>query len=313
MRRIGQLITIIIISSLLLLAAEFTVRFFCPQINFQGNQRTMFVAHKFGPTMGLLPNASGKFFGKIVKTDAYGFRQMNLPPTYQQSWLFLGDSVTIGVAVDNDRIFPQLIQNEFQHIRIWNTAVIGYSALDYLSVVRNFVADHDDLERIVLFFCLNDVDGKLTLPANTSAREMALSVLRSNSKLYLGLKNIFSDRSRAYALHDIELYAENSPAIDKHLNAILQIKSIADRLGIRFMAVVIPYEYQLRVKGLRTPQARLNAFFQTHNIQSLDLYPAFAMRDSKDYYLYGDPMHLSPYGHQAVANSVIEVLRETRP
>ena len=273
----------------------------------------MFVENKFRQSMGLLPNASGVFFGKRIETDAHGFRQMNIPQAYQKSWLFLGDSVTFGVAVDGDKIFAQLIQNAFQDIRIWNTAVVGYSAIDYLNVVEGFVAERDRPERIVLFFCLNDVYGHLALPSRRSLNEAVFSFLRSNSKLYLWLKNAFADRSKAYALHDIKLYERDSAEIEKHLNAILKIQFIADKLGIRFMVVVLPYEYQLRVKGLRAPQIRLDEFFRTHHIQSLDLSAAFAMRDSRDYFLYGDPMHLSPIGHQAVANQMIEALRETRP
>lgn len=312
-RGVGHLFVIILTSLLLLIAIEFAVRFLYPQINFQGNQRAMLVENKFQQTMGLVPNASGEFFGKRIRTDAYGFRQLQTPHEYQKSWLFLGDSVTFGVAVSDDMVFSQLIQNEFQHIRIWNTAVVGYSAVDYLNVVRDFVPDHDDLAKIILYFCLNDVYGNLSLSRSASAKEMVLSFLRSNSKLYLLLKNVFTDRSKVYALNDIDFYAKHSPKIDKHLSALAEIKSIADKLAIQFIVVLLPYEYQLRSNGLRAPQVRLKEFCQTHHIQVLDLFSAFMMRDSKDYFLYGDPMHLSPYGHQAVANQMIEELKETRP
>ena len=82
--------------------------------------------NKFHQTLGHIPNSSGEVFGKEVYTDEYGFRQMNIPATYDESWLFLGDSVILGVGIDTEQIFPQLIQNKFQHIEIWNTAVVGY-------------------------------------------------------------------------------------------------------------------------------------------------------------------------------------------
>ena len=308
-RIVWYAITAILISLILLILLEFAVRILNPQINFQGVQRSMFVENKFDQTLRLKPNSSGKFFGKEFNTDKHGFRQMNTPTQYDRSWLFLGDSVTFGVAIEKEKIFPQVIQNEFRHTRIWNTAVVGYSTLDYLNVVKAFIRDHSDLEKIILFLCLNDVYGNLSLNFRVSAKEKVLSFFRSNSKLYLFLKKIFFDRSKAYALHDIGLYKEGNPAIDEYLNAMVRIKSISDKLNIKFLVVVLPYEYQLRVGGLRTPQVLLKNFFARNDIKSLDLYEDFSSLDSEDYFLYGDAMHFSHLGHTIVARKMLEVLK----
>lgn len=299
----------VLTSLFLLVAFEIAVRALFPHINYQGNQRSMFVENKFHKSMGLRENSSGKFFGKEIKTDEFGFRQMNTPLKYDKSWLILGDSVTFGVAIEKDLIFPQLIQNTFQNKRIWNTAVVGYSSLDYLNVAKDFIPEHDDLEKIILFFCLNDIYGNLSLDPDISVKEAILSFLRSNSKLYLLLKKFFFDRSKAYALHDIGLYKESNSKIIKHLKAIVKIKSIADKSNIQFLVVVLPYEYQLRVGGLKDPQIFLENFFRTNNIQTLSLYDDFSLHKSKEYFLYGDPMHLSYYGHKTVANKIIKELK----
>jgi hypothetical protein len=46
--------------------------------------------------------------------------------------------------------------------KIYNAAVIGYSALNYFDLIDAFLRDHDDIEKVILFFCLNDVYGGLT-------------------------------------------------------------------------------------------------------------------------------------------------------
>lgn len=271
---------------------------------------SLFVENKYNKTMGLAQNSSGKFFGKKIHTDEYGFRQMKSPTNYEKSWLFLGDSVTFGVGVDTEKIFPQLIQNEFQSIKIYNTAIIGYSTLNYLDVVEAFLRDHDDIEKVILFFCLNDVYGNLSLNNNNiSTKEKVLSFLRSNSKLYLLLKNIFFDRSKTYALYDIGLYKEGNSEIYKHLNAILSIKAKIDKSNINFILVILPYEYQLRMGDLKSPQVLLKKFFKDHKIKTLDIYKDFTLLNSESYYLYGDPMHLSPLGHEIVAKKMVEILR----
>ena len=222
----------------------------------------MFVENKYNKTFGLVPNSSGKFFGKKIHTDAYGFRKMNSPINHEKSWLLVGDSVTFGVGVDTKKIFAQLIQNEFQSKKIYNAAVIGYSTLNYFDLIDAFLPDHDDIEKVILFFCLNDVYGGLTLNnRNISTKEKVLSFLRSNSKLYLLLKNIFFDRSKTYALYDIGIYKEDNLEIDKYLNAILKIKAKIDKSNIDFMIVILPYEYQLRMGDLRIPQVLLSNYF----------------------------------------------------
>ena len=299
----------ILSSLLLLIALEFAVRALYPEINYQGNQKSLFMENKFDQTMGLIPNSSGEFFGNEIYTDEYGFRQMNTPTNYDKSWLFLGDSVTFGVGIETDRIFPQLIQNEFQRTKIWNTAVVGYSTLDYLDVVEAFLRDHDDIKKIIIFFCLNDVYGNLSLnPTSVSAKEMVLSFLRSNSKLYLLIKNSFFDRSKTYALYDVGFYKERNLDIERHLNAIVSIKLISDKSNIDFSVVILPYEYQLRTGGLKTPQDLLSRFFRKNNIKSFDLYEDLTLLNSDEYYLYGDAMHLSSLGHKTVADKMVEIL-----
>ena len=65
----------------------------------------MFVDNKFHQTLHLKPNSSGEFFGEEIHTDEYGFRQINTPTEYEKSWLFLGDSVAFGVAIEKDQNF----------------------------------------------------------------------------------------------------------------------------------------------------------------------------------------------------------------
>jgi lysophospholipase L1-like esterase len=293
---------------------ELVIRMIFPQINYQGIQASLFLEDRFNQTMGLVPNSSGEVFGKEVRIDQYGFRQMDSPTHYDASWLFLGDSVTFGVGIEQERIFPQLIQNHFQQTKIWNTAVAGYSTLNYLDVVRAFLRDdRNDIEKVVLFFCINDVYGNLSLkPSDASVKDQLLSFLRANSKLFLFLKKRFFDRSKAYALFDISLYAGDNPKIREHLNAVVEIKAALDKAKIDFLAVILPYEYQLRVKGLKAPQTLLNDFFAAHDIASVDLYEDFTARDSEDYFLYGDPMHLSVLGHETVAEKLVEVLKSSQ-
>jgi len=297
-------------SLLVLIAMEFAVRALFPGINYQGVQQSLFVERKFNQTMGLKSNSTGEIFGIDINTDEHGFRKMIHPDNYDKSWLLLGDSVTFGVGIATELTFPQLIQNEFARTKIWNTATVGYSTLDYLNVVDVMLRKHNDIKKVVLAFCLNDVYGNLSLnPTKTSVKEKLFSFLRSNSKLYLLIKKSFFDRSKTHALYDLGLYKDGNSDIRKHLNAITSIKSQLDESNIDFLVVILPYEYQLRVGELKAPQDLLSDFFAKHNIESIDLYEEFTELDSGALFLYGDPMHLSPLGHKVVAKKMVEILQ----
>jgi hypothetical protein len=133
--------------------------------------------------------------------------------------------------------------------------------------------------------------------------------LRLNSKLYLLLKKTFFDRSKRYALHDIEFYKKRRSDIDEQLNAIVGIKLDPDKANIDLLVVILRYEYQLRMGGLKEPQILLNSFFAKHKIEVLGLYEYFTQLNSEDYFLYGDPMHLSSVGHEVVTKRVAAVLK----
>lgn len=307
----GYTAYLIIFSVILLIVLEFIVRGVFPQINYQGIQKSMFVEKKFHKTIGLKPNSSGKFFGKKFYTDNYGFRKIhNIPLNYDKSWLFLGDSVTFGLGVSTEKTFAQLIQNEFQDKRILNSAVVGYSTINYLDIVNTFLPEHNDIEKVVLFFTLNDITDNLSLRPKNFFVKNSLDFLKVNSKLYLLLKNKLFDRSRKYALYDIGLYKEDNLNTQKYLNAIIGIKVKLDELNIDFLVVILPYEYQLRTNGFKNPQVLLKNFFAKNNINSLDLYNDFSLLDSKYYFLFGDPMHLSETGHEIAAKKLIALLNE---
>lgn len=215
------------------------------------------------------------------------------------------------MGVETEDTFAQLIQNNYPQKKIYNSAVVGYSAINYPDVVDIILKEHEEIQKVIMFFCLNDVYGNLSLKRiSIPIKERILSFLRTNSKLYLFLKKQFFDRSKAFALYDIGLYTEDNQDLIRYLDAVDQIDSTLKEKEIEFMVVILPYEYQLRLKGLTTPQEYLKKYFAEHNINAIDLFEDFSALDSEAYFLYGDPMHLSVHGHQIVAERVLRELKK---
>lgn len=321
-KRLALLLSSVIAPFSLLILLEAGTRIIKPEINFQDTERGLLRENAFGDTYGWLPNASGVCFGQRVFIDEFGFRKLSSPESPQESWLILGDSVTFGVGVETRDTYVQLLQDEHPEARIWNTAVIGYDARNYKDVFDHFTtgdASLKNLKRVILFFCLNDVDlgGQVERDlCNRSARsqltESTLSFLRRHSKLYILLKNNFSDRSRFYFTQDYQLYTDRDNGFKESMSILSEMNAYLRDRHVDFTVVILPYEYQLRTKESQNllPQKRLAAYFAGQGIAYIDAYDYFARAggEAKEDYLYADFGHFSMKGHRLVFNLLKERL-----
>lgn len=316
-KRVALLLSSLLFCVFLLLLFEVGVRLFGPTINFQGTEMSLQRQGVFGTAHGWVPNASGLCFGKQVEIDEHGFRKQNSPQEYDSSWLILGDSVTFGVGVDGDDTYIQLLQNKLQRVRLWNTSVIGYDIDNYKSVLNHFLAESQkipNIKKVILFFCLNDVDlvegNSHVQPPSSEFAGKVLSLLGRNSKSYILLKDMISDRSKFYYQHDSGLYEDSAGKFTKAMRIMSEIQAALRAKNIDFSVVILPYEYQLRTKEEQhlLPQKRLAQYFQENGIRYIDAYEYFDRSglSTKETFLYADFCHLSKTGHQVMANLLKE-------
>ena len=87
----------IVVVIALLIVSEFTIRIFFPRIQPQGTSENLIMKDEYYISTGLTPNTKGISNGKTVTVDKYGCRESSVAiDTSKNSWLFLGDSVTMG-------------------------------------------------------------------------------------------------------------------------------------------------------------------------------------------------------------------------
>lgn len=284
-----------------------------PDVNAQDTDRRLFKERGIGNSIGWTPNARGLSFGIEVSIDETGFRKITPPPSSRKTWLFLGDSVTFGVGVAEHQVFPQLIQNRLSGVRVRNSAVTGYSILNYRDVVTHMLETHQALDRVILFYTLNDAYGNLIVRQDRGVMAAPLSLLRRHSRLYILAKDLATDRSKAYFMYDYALYAEDRSEWIQAMTTISEMGRTLNRHRIPFDVVLLPYEYQLRMAGgnFLRPQRLITQALVAEKINVIDLYDDFAgkERDSRDFFLFGDPMHLSILGHQVVSDALTARLR----
>ncbi len=312
MRGIGYVVYLVATAGLLLLLAELGVRWAVPQANQADTERALFDVS--GEFVRWRPRASGISFGRSVDIDEFGFRDLGArPEAPTESWLLLGDSVTFGVGIDARDTFAGRLQAAHASVKIWNTAVVGYSLVDYWAVLQDFLATHPPPTRVLLFLCLNDpMDPQRLNPEAEGPLERALGFLRRNSRLYIVAKGVMTDRSQSYFRNDLAYYDSASPFLERAVDLLDRIHERLNQAGIPLLVVVLPYEYQLRdpTPENRLPQRMLAEQFAKLHIVSLDLYDAFAAHVGRadDLFLYRDPMHLSVSGHALVYDEITRSL-----
>jgi lysophospholipase L1-like esterase len=317
---LGSTLTIIV---LFIISIEGIVRYSYPEINNQCTAHSLWKANVFGTTEGWKPNSKGVSFGVEVDIDENGFRKHTYPEYYNESWIVLGDSVGFGVGVKGEALFSQLLQDNLNNkIRIWNTSVVGYSLREYRDVISKLISQRKDITKVILVYCLNDIyklyfpltpknqtvkeKGLLSLKKirNLSKklfRKRVLRFLKINSKLYVLLASKLKDRSKNVFLYDMNMYTSENPRLNEYLDYLMDINSVLSAAKIDFIVVVLPYEYQLRMKSdmFLRPQQVLGQFLKDNNIKYINAYDYFTQRnESGKYYLYSDGMHLSEYGHR---------------
>jgi hypothetical protein len=304
---------------------ELLVRLSLPAIQPQGTDKILYAENRYGESHGLRPCSVGCSNGALVHVDKNGFRGTSVrPDTSKASWLLLGDSVTMGIGVEEDSTFAGILQSRFRRINIFNPSMIGYNVRDYGRVFRHFIDERmNDLKirRVLLFWCLNDLysdHDAIEMPGGKIRFRIgkALNVLRAHSRFYYFLKTILFDRSKSYFFFDSRLYGDERPQLPDGIDRLLEIRRSCLQHGIAFTVVLMPYEYQLRRRNsaFREPQRIMTGEMDARGIDVLDPLPYFEASgvDSEDLYLYGDGIHLSRTGHRMAADFLWQHLHQGR-
>ncbi|MEO8398543.1 MAG: SGNH/GDSL hydrolase family protein [Ignavibacteriaceae bacterium] len=314
----------IIVVLFMIIIFELIIRFFVPEIQPQGTSEKILKENRYFTSIGLNPNSNGFSNGANVSVNKFGFRNNNIPiDTSKESWLFLGDSVTMGIGVEDDSTFSAIIQRKFSNINILNPSAIGWSVNDYKNAAKYFITKNENnlkISKIFIFYCLNDLyNSEISKEApGEYLREnfgSLLRYIRLNSRLYIFLKNLFSDRSKAYFEYDKQFYNPNNPEFENAIKTIISIDSLCARKKIQFIFVSLPYEYQLRGKGnSKQPQQLIIGRLLSENILTYNMFNFFSEKalqkavGSKSLFLYYDGIHFSNLGHRFAADFILKYI-----
>lgn len=313
----------IIVVIFLLLLLEIAVRIFVPRINFSGTNSHLIIDSLYNDSPGIRADTKGFSGGVIKRSDSYNsWKYLKSVDKETHKLLFLGDSVTMGIGVENDSTYAGILNNGIDSINIINPSLIGYSSKDYLNVFNHFVIKNNfnlNFSSVIMFWTLNDIYSNYpdNISPDFSSNGLVngiVNFLRKNSKAYHFLKNLFSDRSRVYYDYDKQFYTDSNPLLLRSIKNIDRIFSVCDSLEINFQLILLPYEFQIRnfnKSGIFNPQEILKAKLKKANMIIIDLKEVFRndSEQSSDYYLYGDGIHFNNKGNALIADYLKDLLK----
>lgn len=321
-KKIIKIITVnILVVIILFLISELLVRVFGPKILLPGTEQTLVQDSVYYGSQGLGSNVSGNSMGVRKLTTDERMWKYSADKKSKRKILFLGDSVTMGIGVDNDSTFCGRINNSDNEIVVYNPSLIGYSVSDYKNIVKKmFIEDENRLgiTEVVVCWCLNDVYADYLIQ-NTpqlngeSFWEKGVISFRYNSQLFQYLKNLFTDRPQKYFLFDNQFYNTKNEIYNDALSDLEEIINALDSVKMEIKIFILPYEYQLRDDNYsitNKPQKLLMSFLNEKNVEVLDCANAFLKNsdDSNRNYLFGDGIHFSERGHKLIADYIINNL-----
>jgi lysophospholipase L1-like esterase len=291
-------------------------------INFRRTSRDFVKIDDNEKVLGNYPNARGISFGVEVFSDENGFR---VPAGYVSerrtpATVFLGDSVTFGVGVQEEKTFVGLFREQDPRIDVINTASVGFGINDYERMMNAVISWRKDISDVYLVYCLNDFQPNVDQPVKPregfggavksgirNAFSGANEFFGSRSKLFVLITGLVIDPSRQYFEWDRRLTDVDDEVFARTMQPIANVaESLASR-GIRLTVVINPYEMQLRAgaEADYRPQDKVTAYLAERSIRFIDTRNDFShLASSKDAFLFADPMHLNETGHRIVFDAI---------
>jgi hypothetical protein len=185
---------------------------------------------------------------------------------------------------------------------------------------------HKIVERVYLFYCLNDFHSADVYEPRPLDPGVWPSVKRSiasafvwinetlgpRSKLYVLLTGLTIDPSRQYYMGDAKGMDVSEERFEQVVQPLVQIGRKFEREGKAFTVVLNPYEMQVRPNSGADfrPQDRMMEYLTSNGIRVIDTRGRFlALEHPGKAFLFADPMHLSALGHEMVFNAIAEDIR----
>jgi lysophospholipase L1-like esterase len=246
------------------------------------------------------------FIRFCVSTDSRGFRRMPGVESVRHRVLFLGDSCTFGLGVEDEQTFPALLQERLPGVQCINAAATGYTAYQGRVLLERLKLD-GPLDAVVIIFGRNDD----LVWDHLSDVEHAELISREQSRLVNRFRT--AELVRHALPRDKKANYQDRPARprltdDEYVKEVATMIQWCHRREVEPILVIWPLEEQVRSGGAIRKQALLTRLAHLADVRLVDLVPVFRTHGGSDLFL--DLVHANSAGCEVVADALLPVLSE---
>ncbi|MBW4524564.1 MAG: SGNH/GDSL hydrolase family protein [Phormidium tanganyikae FI6-MK23] len=257
----------------------------------------------------LAPNQSVRRFGNRIEINQYSMRSRKFTPKPEigtKRVLMIGDSIINGGWwTDQKEVVSELVMRSNERsLEVLNASANSWSPRNELAYLKRFGTFNADV--IVLVINTDDLFG--TPPTS----------------LGVGRDRNYPDRKPMSAIVEVvdryllpapklpaelkQIQSESGDRVGINLDAIQQIRNIANQNNAKFVLAMTPLLRELTPPGSRdyeiTARQRLIEMTQAEQIQYIDFLPIFQAESTQAQKLYRDHIHLSSSGNRLLSDRI---------
>ena len=289
------------------------------------------------------PNGRGMHAGVPVSFNGFGLRDGHAaqPRSGAVRVLALGDSITFGMGVAQDKTFPAQTEallnarSPGAPVEVLNMGIPGYNTLHELAQLREIgFGLHPDV--VVLGYLHNDIElstdqkehlGEPEQRKEAGQRSWARQVKSLANSSWSGLKkhSLFAAWLSPYlgnALRPLgvqglgqvgevkDQYVDSNPKWQRVQQALLEMKRLTSERNIDFVVMVIPAmtNFTDATYPIKEYHQAVMAFCHRNGIAALDLLPAFWGHDGTKFWISATDGHPNAEGQRIIAGALSEFL-----
>jgi lysophospholipase L1-like esterase len=236
-----------------------------------------------------------------LRTNRWGFRERDYAelarPEGVERIAFIGDSITVGLGVEEPHTFVRRIEAELgrrrggRPVEALNFGIDGYNAIQ-IRELRAKALEHEPT-LVVYELCLNDFDFE------DASGQKILYFRKPRSFLLRTLSQLFARLGAAeYHHHHFE---KNHARVFAELSAM---RDLLRQRGIPLLVALVPIFEDFDASPTRDLHVRIDEFLDSEGIARVDLLPVFEQSGEKAGDISLDFWHPDARGHELIAEAL---------
>jgi len=244
-----------------------------------------------------------------IKTNRYGFRDYDYDSTNKPDNIyriaFIGDSVTLGIYTDFDKIFVRRFEAEANKldpahkVQALNFSVDGYNTVQIYEMLKTKVVNFSP-DKVVYVMCLNDFDFE-----DSSANKIRFFMKPKSfliDEIERAIRHLRASKMNSTYFHFIRTK-------DAVFEKILQMRDLLNQKSIDYQVVILPNFEDAKADFNDYPLMQMHneirEFLDENKITFIDMLDKFKEQNKPPRYWAYDAHHLNDVGHQFVAQQLL--------